>query len=86
MFIPSFSTFLCAVAVSYVSYSIWNIAQIFIAPQCTDSKRCLYSVLNEKPDLNLIVFSSVKSSPRTDGDVELVDIFRNFNYMEPWER
>lgn len=83
---PSFTSIVSAIIFSYVAYSIWQMAQIFMTQECVDEKRCIYSVLSDQPELSLYVFTSVKSVARSDAEVELVDVVKDVQYLDTWER
>lgn len=82
---PSLSTIFCGVVLGYVAYSIWNVAQIFIPPSCSNPNHCLKSYLHDKVSLDLYVFSSIKTDPNPE-DVKLVSQLKEISYSEPWER
>ena len=50
-----------------------------MAPACEDNKLCLTSYLNQKPQLQLQVYSSVDRYP-TAQQVDFVYNNKNFNY------
>lgn len=76
---PSFTLILTELFLVYIIYSIYNLSLLFVAPACEDNKLCLTSYLNQKPQLQLQVYSSVDRYP-TAQQVDFVYNNKNFNY------
>lgn len=76
---PSFTLILTELFLVYIIYSIYNLSLLFVAPACEDNTLCLTSYLNQKPQLQLQVYSSVDRYP-TAQQVDFVYNNKNFNY------
>lgn len=76
---PSFTLILTELFLVYIIYSIYNLSLLFVAPTCEDNKLCLTSYLNQKPQLQLQVYSSVDRYPSAQ-QVDFVYNNKNFNY------
>ncbi|PSN48282.1 Cleft lip and palate transmembrane protein 1-like protein [Blattella germanica] len=83
---PSLSLILSGVFIAYIGHSIWQLAQLFVPPKCSDRELCLTSFLHKKPDLQLVSFTSVKAVPKTERDVLFVDVQPDFDYKIPSEK
>ncbi|XP_063220844.1 lipid scramblase CLPTM1L [Bacillus rossius redtenbacheri] len=83
---PSVSMLLSGIFVSYILYSIWTLAQLFIPPSCKGGHQCIKSFLHSYPKFQLLVYSSLKVNPSVDKDVTLILDEMDFDYNSPLER
>lgn len=71
----------------YVINTIWTLAEIFIPPECSRGERCFTSYLTSNPVQNLVLFTSVKEHPYSEGisveSVSKVYTSLNFDYRNP---
>lgn len=81
---PSLTLVLSGIFIAYIIHSMWVLAQLFIAPKCTGNP-CYQSFLANDPKLQLVLFSSVQSSPLISEVTKLTEI-KNFNYRENYNR
>lgn len=75
----SLSTVLSAIFLAYIAHSIYSLVSIFIPPKCHD-KFCMTSYLVQKPQLQLIIGTTTKSSIKAISDLTLVDRWTPFEY------
>lgn len=75
----SFSLIFTEIFLVYTVYSIYNLSLLFVAPSCEEGKPCLASYLNQKPGLQLQIYSSADKYP-TDRQIDFVYASDNFNY------
>ncbi|XP_069672324.1 lipid scramblase CLPTM1L [Periplaneta americana] len=86
MHFPSLSLILSGLFIAYIGHSVWTLAQLFVPPKCHVGEKCLTSYLHNKPNLQLVLFTSVKSAPTTQKDVSFVDAREDFDYNVPSEK
>ncbi|XP_003707777.2 lipid scramblase CLPTM1L [Megachile rotundata] len=78
---PSFTLILIKIFLAYIVYSIYDLSLLFVAPVCEENKPCLVSYLNQKPQLQLQVYSSVDKNP-AEYQTDFVYGNKNFNYTQ----
>ncbi|GFG28363.1 hypothetical protein Cfor_01743 [Coptotermes formosanus] len=83
---PSLSLILSGIFIAYIGHALWTLAELFVPPKCQVGEKCLTSFLHNKPNLQLVLFTSVKSVPTVEKEVMLVDIQTNFDYNSPSEK
>jgi hypothetical protein len=50
---PSLSLILSGIFISYIGYSVWTLAQLFVPPKCHVGEKCLISFLHNRPNLQV---------------------------------
>ncbi|XP_045492184.1 cleft lip and palate transmembrane protein 1-like protein [Colias croceus] len=63
----SFSLVISLIFAVYVINTIWNLAEIFIPPECSRGERCFSSYLSSNPLQHLVLYTSVKEYPYRNG-------------------
>ncbi|XP_076168392.1 lipid scramblase CLPTM1L [Ptiloglossa arizonensis] len=76
---PSLSLILIKIFLVYTAYCIYDMYPLFVTPFCEANKPCLTSYLNQKPRLQLKIYSSVNKHA-TDTQFNFVYSAENFNY------
>ncbi|XP_031850265.1 lipid scramblase CLPTM1L [Nomia melanderi] len=79
---PSFNLILTEIFLAYIIYSIYKLSLLFVASSCEEGRPCLTSYLNEKPCLQLQIYSSVNIYPN-DKQLNFVYSTDDFNYTHP---
>ncbi|KAK6642345.1 hypothetical protein RUM43_003846 [Polyplax serrata] len=82
----SLSLFCFGVVCAYVMYTIWTVAQLFVAPTCSQRDICFTSYIHDKPNLDLYLYTSVNFKLKYQDSVVLVDVIKDFKYLESWEK
>ncbi|KYN05754.1 Cleft lip and palate transmembrane protein 1-like protein [Cyphomyrmex costatus] len=75
----SLSVIFSEIFLAYIIYSIYTLSLLFVTPACEDNKPCLESYLNDRPQLNLYIYSSVKKYP-ISSNPDLIYSAQNFDY------
>eukprot|EP00095_Tigriopus_kingsejongensis_P010369 snap_masked-scaffold933_size79438-processed-gene-0.6 protein:Tk10369 transcript:snap_masked-scaffold933_size79438-processed-gene-0.6-mRNA-1 annotation:"hypothetical protein DAPPUDRAFT_315834" len=76
MFRPSLTTALSVAFLAYMGHSVWTMGRLFWPPDCPDPlEGCLSSVLDERPERDLLIFSALKARPDRDRDLHYLDAF-----------
>lgn len=75
----SLSVILSELFLAYIVYSIYTLSLLFVSPACEDDKPCLESYLNERPRLDLYMYSSTGRNPASR-DADLVYSAQNLDY------
>ncbi|CAF4789300.1 unnamed protein product [Pieris macdunnoughi] len=63
----SFSLIVSLFFAGYVINTIWNLAEIFIPPECSRGEKCFTSYLASNPVQCLVLFTSVTENPYREG-------------------
>lgn len=83
----SVSLILTLIFAVYVINTIWTLAEIFIPPKCSRGERCFSSYLASNPVQHLVLYTSIKEYPYTDGSmtdsVTKVHTSMKFDYRNP---
>lgn len=83
---PSLTLILSGIFIAYIGHALWTLVQLFVPPKCQVGEKCLTSFLHNRPDLQLVLFTSVKSVPTVEKEVMLLDIQTDFDYNSPSEK
>lgn len=85
----SFSLIVTLFFAGYVINTIWNLAEIFIPPECSRGEKCFTSYLASNPVQCLVLFTSVTENPYRDGisgaSVNKVHTSLKFDYRKSAE-
>ncbi|VVC95536.1 unnamed protein product, partial [Leptidea sinapis] len=83
----SFSLIATLIFAGYVINTIWNLAEIFIPPECSRGERCFTSYLASNPVQHLVLYTSIKENPYrggiSDAAVNKVHTSLKFDYRKP---
>lgn len=79
---PSFNLILTEIFLAYIIYSIYKLSLLFVASSCEEGRPCFTSYLNEKPRLQLQIYSSVNIYPN-DKQLNFIYSTDDFNYTHP---
>ncbi|KZC06952.1 PREDICTED: cleft lip and palate transmembrane protein 1-like protein [Dufourea novaeangliae] len=77
---PSLSLIFTQIFLAYIVYTIYSMSLLFVTPSCEDGKPCLKSYLNQKPRLQLQIYSSVEKYPADRQQLDFIYSARDFNY------
>uniref|UniRef100_A0A1B6EGB7 Lipid scramblase CLPTM1L n=2 Tax=Clastoptera arizonana TaxID=38151 RepID=A0A1B6EGB7_9HEMI len=77
--LPSLTAVFSILFLLYVVHSIYTLSLLFVAPKCFPGQTCFQYYLNDKPELQMVAFSSIKIRPSV-GDSNLVEVIKNFDY------
>lgn len=76
---PSITAILSCIFLAFILHSIYNLVLLYQAPKCSKGEVCYYSILNKKPQLDLLLITAESGRGKAE---ELVLQKRNFNYNE----
>ncbi|XP_043262875.1 cleft lip and palate transmembrane protein 1-like protein [Colletes gigas] len=76
---PSLISILTKIYIAHIAYCIYDITLLFVTPSCKAHELCLTSYLNEKPRLQLRIYSSVNEH-LIDRQLDFVYKTDDFNY------
>ncbi|CAK1544522.1 unnamed protein product [Leptosia nina] len=83
----SFSLVVSLLFAGYVIHIIWNLAELFIPPECRRGERCIKSYLSSNPVQCLVLFTSVAENPYRNevsgATVNKVHTSLKFDYRKP---
>lgn len=74
---PSITAIISCIFLAFILHSIYNLVLLYQAPSCTKGEVCYFSILNKKPQLDLLLFTAESSRGK---DEQLVLQKRKFDY------
>ncbi|XP_017773979.1 PREDICTED: cleft lip and palate transmembrane protein 1-like protein [Nicrophorus vespilloides] len=79
---PSVGFIISCAFIAFILHSIYTLVQIYSAPYCTGDEVCYTSYLNNKPRMELLVYTSDMGRSHATPILHV----NNFNYNEPMEK
>lgn len=85
---PSFTAIVSVIFLAYIAHSMWVLVGIFFPTPCKDSKHCIASYIDRKPEpkLEIKVYISTRGMGAKESELKLVWINTTFNVHDTIEK